>query len=48
VLVTGDSAAAVFAGQNVESLHLSGEEIIAIGDTPGQLKAMLDNKEVIP
>jgi aconitate hydratase len=31
-------------GQNVESLHLSGEEIFAIGDTPGQLKAMLDNK----
>jgi aconitate hydratase len=31
-------------GQNVESLRLSGEEIFAIGDTPGQLKAMLDNK----
>ena len=31
-------------GQNAESLHLSGEEVFAIGDTPGQLKAMLDNK----
>ncbi len=31
-------------GQNVDSLHLTGEEIFAIGDTPGQLKAMLDNK----
>jgi aconitate hydratase len=31
-------------GQNVESLQLSGEEIFAIGDTPGQLKAMLDSK----
>jgi aconitate hydratase len=31
-------------GQNVESLHLSGEEVFAIGDTPGQLKAMLDSK----
>jgi aconitate hydratase len=31
-------------GQNVESLRLSGEEVFAIGDTPGQLKAMLDNK----
>ncbi len=31
-------------GQNVESLHLTGEEVYAIGDTPGQLKAMLDGK----
>ncbi len=31
-------------GQNVDSLQLTGEEIFAIGDTPGQLKAMLDNK----
>jgi len=31
-------------GQNAESLHLSGEEVFAIGDTPGQLKAMLDGK----
>jgi len=31
-------------GQNVESLHLTGEEVFAIGDTPGQLKAMLDGK----
>jgi aconitate hydratase len=31
-------------GQNVESLHLTGEEVFALGDTPGQLKAMLDNK----
>jgi aconitate hydratase len=31
-------------GQNVESLHLSGEEVFAIGDTPGQLKAMLESK----
>jgi aconitate hydratase len=31
-------------GQNAESLGLSGEEIFAIGDTPGQLKAMLDSK----
>jgi aconitate hydratase len=31
-------------GQNAESLHLSGEELFAIGDTPGQLKAMLDGK----
>ena len=31
-------------GQNVESLGLSGEELFAIGDTPGQLKAMLDGK----
>jgi aconitate hydratase len=31
-------------GQNIESLHLSGEEVFALGDTPGQLKAMLDSK----
>jgi aconitate hydratase len=31
-------------GQNVESLHLTGEEVYKIGDTPGQLKAMLDSK----
>jgi aconitate hydratase len=31
-------------GQNVESLHLTGEEVFAIGDAPGQLKAMLDGK----
>ncbi len=31
-------------GQNVDSLQLTGEEIFAIGDTPGQLKAMLDSK----
>jgi aconitate hydratase len=31
-------------GQNAESLHLTGEEVYAIGDTPGQLKAMLDGK----
>jgi aconitate hydratase len=31
-------------GQNVESLHLTGEEVFAIGDEPGQLKAMLDSK----
>ena len=31
-------------GQNVESLHLTGEEVFAIGDAPGQLKAMLDSK----
>jgi aconitate hydratase len=31
-------------GQNVESLHLTGEEVFALGDTPGQLKAMLDGK----
>jgi aconitate hydratase len=31
-------------GQNAESLNLTGEEIYAIGDTPGQLRAMLDNK----
>jgi aconitate hydratase len=31
-------------GQSAESLGLSGEEIFAIGDTPGQLKSMLDNK----
>src|SRR6185437_9090841 len=31
-------------GQNAESLNLTGEEIFAIGDTPGQLRAMLDNK----
>ncbi|MBB5318796.1 aconitate hydratase [Tunturibacter empetritectus] len=31
-------------GQNVESLHLTGEELFAIGDAPGLLKAMLDGK----
>jgi aconitate hydratase len=31
-------------GQNAESLHLSGEEVFAIGDAPGQLRAMLDGK----
>ena len=31
-------------GQNAESLHLTGEEVYAIGDTPGQLRAMLDGK----
>ena len=31
-------------GQNVESLHLTGEEVFKIGDKPGQLKAMLDSK----
>jgi aconitate hydratase len=31
-------------GQNVESLQLSGEEVFAIGDTPGRLKTMLDSK----
>ncbi len=31
-------------GQNIESLHLTGEEVFAIGDKPGQLKAMLDGK----
>jgi aconitate hydratase len=31
-------------GQNVESLRLSGEEVFAIGDKPGQLKAMLEGK----
>jgi aconitate hydratase len=33
-------------GQNAESLHLSGEEVFAIGDTPGELRAMLDGKFV--
>jgi aconitate hydratase len=31
-------------GQNAESLHLTGQEVFAIGDAPGQLKAMLDGK----
>jgi aconitate hydratase len=31
-------------GQNAESLQLTGEEVYAIGDAPGQLKAMLDSK----
>jgi len=31
-------------GQDAESLGLSGEEIFAIGDEPGQLQAMLDSK----
>ncbi len=32
------------AGQSVESLGLSGEEVFAIGDAPGQLRAMLDGR----
>ncbi|HEV2711103.1 MAG TPA: aconitate hydratase [Edaphobacter sp.] len=31
-------------GQNAESLHLTGEEVYAIGDAAGELKAMLDGK----
>jgi aconitate hydratase len=31
-------------GQNAESLHLTGEEVYAIGDGPGRLKTMLDGK----
>jgi aconitate hydratase len=31
-------------GQNAESLGLTGEEIFAIGDEPGQLREMLDSK----
>ena len=31
-------------GQNAESLHLTGEEVYAIGDGPGRLRAMLDGK----
>ncbi|MDW5265871.1 MAG: aconitate hydratase [Edaphobacter sp.] len=31
-------------GQNAESLHLTGEEVYAIGDASGALKAMLDGK----
>jgi aconitate hydratase len=31
-------------GQNADSLHLTGEELYGVGDTPGQLKAMLDGK----
>jgi aconitate hydratase len=31
-------------GQSAPSLGLTGEEIFSIGDHPGQLKAMLDNK----
>ncbi|MDE3105538.1 MAG: aconitate hydratase AcnA [Acidobacteriota bacterium] len=31
-------------GQNVESLHLTGEEVFQIGEQPGELKAMLDSK----
>jgi aconitate hydratase len=31
-------------GQSVESLHLTGEEVFAIGEAPGELKAMLDSK----
>src|SRR6201992_1190149 len=31
------------SGQNVESLHLSGEEVFAVGER-GELKAMLDSK----
>src|SRR6185437_189089 len=32
------------AGQNAESLGLTGEEVYKIGDQPGQLRAMLDGK----
>ena len=32
------------AGQNAESLGLSGEEVFAVGDAPGQLGGMLDGK----
>lgn len=31
-------------GQSVESLLLTGEEVISLGDRPGALKAMLDSK----
>jgi len=31
-------------GRMSSRCNLSGEEVFAIGDTPGQLKAMLDNK----
>ena len=31
-------------GQNAESLLLTGEEVYRIGDAPGELRAMLDNK----
>jgi aconitate hydratase len=31
-------------GQNVESLLLTGYEVFGVGDTPGQLKEMLDSK----
>ena len=31
-------------GQNVESLALTGEEVYALGDKPGQLKTMLDSR----
>ncbi len=32
------------AGQNAESLELTGEELYKVGDRPGQLRAMLDAK----
>jgi aconitate hydratase len=32
------------AGQNAESLQLTGEEVYRVGDEPGQLRAMLDAK----
>ena len=32
------------AGQNAESLELTGEELYKVGDRPGQLRAMLDGK----
>ena len=32
------------AGQNVESLGLTGEETFSLGEKPGELKAMLDSK----
>ena len=32
------------AGQNAETLQLTGEEIYRVGDQPGQLRAMLDAK----
>src|SRR5437660_8821003 len=31
-------------GQSVETLGLSGEEVYKVGDKPGELKSMLDNK----
>jgi aconitate hydratase len=32
------------AGQNAETLELTGEEVYQVGDQPGQLRAMLDGK----
>ncbi len=31
-------------GQNAETLHLTGEEVFAIGDAPGQLRTVLEGK----